>query len=277
MSPLGPLGVDARVVWGVVAIVAGIVLGRALRWYGERLDERRPNEERELMQLRSRETMIVLVATAIPYATTTVVLIVLASFFLPAAALGGSAFVAVVVGFAAQRFLMDVMAGILIAFERWYAVGDFVMIEPSKAAGIVEQFGLRTTVLRALNGDRAYVPNSQIITAFWSPKGYRRYSIELLTTDPDEAQRAIEDVGRRGPAGHARFLRPPRVVEARERDDGTWLVRGVVDVARTMEWLAEDLLVGALKAQLHSESLLAEPIVYTRSTNEPCPATSAAF
>jgi hypothetical protein len=36
-----------------------------------------------------------------------------------------------------------------------------------------------------------------------------------------------------------------------------------VDVAPTMEWLAEDLLVGALKAQLHSESLLAEPIVYT--------------
>jgi small-conductance mechanosensitive channel len=263
VSPLGLLGVDARVVWGVVAILAGIVLGRALRRYGKRLDERRPSEERELMQLRSRETMIVLVATAIPYATTIIVLIVLASFFLPAAALGGSAFVAVVVGFAAQRFLMDVMAGILIAFERWYAVGDFVMIEPSKAAGIVDEFGLRTTVLRALNGDRAYVPNSQIITAFRSPKGYRRYSIELLTTVPDEAQRAIEDVGRRGPAGHARFLRPPRVVEVRERDDGTWLVRGVVDVAPTMEWLAEDLLVGALKAQLRSESLLAEPIVYT--------------
>jgi moderate conductance mechanosensitive channel len=263
VSPLGLLSVDARVVWGVVAILSGIVLGRALQWYGKRLDERRPSEERELMQLRSRETMIVLVATAIPYATTIIVLIVLASFFLPAAALGGSAFVAIVVGFAAQRFLMDIMAGILIAFERWYGVGDFVMIEPSKAAGIVEQFGLRTTVLRALNGDRAYVPNSQIITAFWSPKGYRRYSIELLTADPDEAQRAIEDVGRRGPAGHARFLRPPRVVEVRKRDDGTWLVRGVVDVAPTMEWLAEDLLVGALKAQLHSESLLAEPIVYT--------------
>ena len=53
--------------------------------------------------------------------------------------------------------------------------------------------------------------------------------------------------------------RPLRFV----RIDGTWLVRGVVDVAPTIEWLAEDLLVGALKAQLHSESLLAEPIVYT--------------
>jgi moderate conductance mechanosensitive channel len=254
--------VDSRIVWGVVAIVLSVLLGRALRWIGERLDQRRPSEERELKQLRSRETAIVLIATAIPYATAIVVLIVLASFFIPAAALGGSAFIAVVVGFAAQRFLMDVIAGTLIAFERWYAVGDFVMIEPSKAAGIVEQFGLRTTVLRALNGDRAYVPNSQIITAFWSPKGYRRYSIELLTTDPDEAKRSIADVGRRGPAGHARFLRPPRVVDVRELDDSTWMVRGVVDVAPTMEWLAEDLLVGALKAQL-GDVLRADPIVYT--------------
>jgi len=262
--PLGAvLGVDERVWWGVVAIVLAIGLGRALKLMGARLEQRRPSEERELMQLRNRETLIVLVATAIPYATAIVVLIVLASFFLPAAALGGSAFIAVVVGFAAQRFLMDIVAGALIAFERWYAVGDFVIVEPSKAAGIVEQFGLRTTVLRALNGDRAYVPNSQIITAFWSPRGYRRYSIELLTTAPDEVEHAIEEVGRRGPAGQARFLRPPRVVETRELEGGTWLVRGIVDVAPTMEWLAEDLLVGALKAQLRSEVLLADPIVYT--------------
>jgi hypothetical protein len=263
VAPAALLGVDERIWWGAAAIVLAIVLGRILKAIGARLDQRRPSEERELVKLRSRETMIVLVATAIPYVTAIVVLIVLASFFVPAAALGGSAFVAVVVGFAAQRFLMDVIAGALIAFERWYAVGDFVLIEPSKAAGIVEQFGLRTTVLSALNGDRAYVPNSQIITAFWSPRGYRRYSIELLTTDADEAQRALEEVGRRGPAGHARFLRPPRVVETRELDDGAWLVRGLVDVAPTMEWLAEDLLVRTLKAQLRSEVLIAEPIVYT--------------
>jgi hypothetical protein len=101
--PLGAvLGVDERVWWGVVAIVLAIGLGRALKLMGARLEQRRPSEERELMQLRNRETLIVLVATAIPYATAIVVLIVLASFFLPAAALGGSAFIAVVVGFAAQ-------------------------------------------------------------------------------------------------------------------------------------------------------------------------------
>lgn len=252
-----------RLVWGATAIAVAVVLGRLLRWIGFNLEQRRPEEERELLQLRRRETAIVLVATAIPYATAIVVLIVLASLFIPAAVLGGSAFVAVVLGFAAQRFLMDIIAGALIAFERWYGVGDFVMVEPAKATGIVEQFGLRTTVLRSLNGDRAYVPNSQIITAIRSARGYRRYTIELLTSDPDEARRAIESAGRRAPIGEARFLRPPRVIEERELGEGTWLVRGRVDVAPTMEWLAEVLLVGALKAQLRSDALLADPIVYT--------------
>jgi small conductance mechanosensitive channel len=252
-----------RLVWGATAIAVAVVLGRLLRWIGFNLEQRRPEEERELLQLRRRETAIVLVATAIPYATAIVVLIVLASLFIPAAVLGGSAFVAVVLGFAAQRFLMDIIAGALIAFERWYGVGDFVIVEPAKAAGIVEQFGLRTTVLRSLNGDRAYVPNSQIITAIRSARGYRRYTIELLTSDPDEARRAIESAGRRAPIGEARFLRPPQVFEERELGEGTWLVRGRVDVAPTMEWLAEGLLVGALKAQLRSDALLADPIVYT--------------
>jgi small conductance mechanosensitive channel len=192
------------------------------------------------------------------------VAITLASLFLPSAAtLGGSAFLGVIVGFAAQRFLLDVVAGGLIALERWYGVGDFLMVEPSKASGIVDMFGLRTTVIRQLNGDLAYVPNSQIITAFRSPRGYRRYSIEILTTDPEAARQALEAVRHRAPVGEARFLRPPRVIEERELGDGVWLVRGRADVAPTMEWLAEDLLVRRLTSQLSPDVLLTEPIVYT--------------
>jgi moderate conductance mechanosensitive channel len=254
-----------RLLWGAAAIVIAVALARVLRWSVHRLEQRRPGEERELQRLRRRETAIVLVATAIPYATAIVVLVVVASIFVSrnAAALGGTAFVGVLVGFAAQRFLMDIVAGVLIVFERWYGVGDFVMVEPAKATGIVEEFSLRTTVLRALNGDRAYVPNSQIITAIRSTRGYRRYSIELLTSDPDEARRAIESVARRAPVGEARFLRPPEVVEERELGEGAWLVRGRAEVAPTMEWLAEGLLVGALKSRLRSDALLADPIVYT--------------
>jgi small conductance mechanosensitive channel len=253
-----------RLVWGSVAIVLATVVGRILKWIAARLATHLPSEERELLRLRRRETVIALVATAIPYATAIVVVITLASLFLPSAAtLGGSAFLGVIVGFAAQRFLLDVVAGGLIALERWYGVGDFLMVEPSKASGIVDMFGLRTTVIRQLNGDLAYVPNSQIITAFRSPRGYRRYSIEILTTDPEAARQALEAVRHRAPVGEARFLRPPRVIEERELGDGVWLVRGRADVAPTMEWLAEDLLVRRLTSQLSPDVLLAEPIVYT--------------
>jgi hypothetical protein len=253
-----------RVVWGVVAIVLATALGRFLSWLGSRLAARQTGEERELARLRRRETIVALLATAIPYATAIVVIIVLSSLFLPTAAtLGGSAFLGVIVAFAAQRFLLDVVAGSLIAFERWYGVGDFLTVEPSKAGGLVEQFGFRTTVIRAFNGDLAYVPNSQIITAFRSPRGYRRYSIELFTSDPAAAAQALEAIGQRGPQGEARFLRPPRVVEQKEVGDGVWLVRGRADVPPSMEWLVEELLVRRLTSHLAPETLLAEPIVYT--------------
>src|SRR5690242_9184741 len=254
-----------RLIWGVAAVLAAVVLSRVLHRVVARLEARHPDEERELARLRRGETALALVATAIPYVAAIAVLIVVASTFLPGtvAALGGSALVLVVVGFGAQRFLMDVIAGTLIAFERWYGIGDFVRLEPAQVSGIVEQLSLRTTVIRALNGDRTFVPNSQIIAASRSPRGYRRYSIEVLTTDSEEAREAIEQVGRRAPVGEARFLRAPRVVEERELGEGTWLVRGQADVAPTMEWLAESLLPGRLKAALSADSLLTEPIVYT--------------
>src|SRR3954462_10204405 len=238
-----------RLIWGAVAVAAAFVLSQILRRVVATLEARHPDEERELARLRRGETALALVATAVPYIAAIVVLIVGATAFLPrtVAALGGSALILVLVGFGAQRFLMDVIAGALIAFERWYGIGDFVRPEPAQVSGIVEQFGLRTTVIRSLNGDQTFVPNSQIISASRSPRGYRRYSIEVLTTEPDEARRAIEQVGSRSPVGEARFLRAPRVVEERELGEGTWLVRGEADVAPTMEWLGGGLLGGGLK------------------------------
>jgi hypothetical protein len=253
-----------RLLWGALALVLATAVARMLKLLASRVDDRRPGEERELLRLRRRETMIALLATAVPYATAIIVLITLGSFFLPSAAtLGGSAFLGVIVGFAAQRFLLDIVAGGLIAFEHWYGVGDFLTVEPSKASGLVEVFGLRTTVIRQLNGDLAYVPNSQIIAAFRSPRGYRRYTVEIHTTDPEAARKALESVGKNAPVGEARFLRPPHVVEERELGDGVWLIRGRADVAPTMEWLAEDLLVRRLTSQLPSDTLLGEPLVYT--------------
>jgi moderate conductance mechanosensitive channel len=251
-----------RLLYGALAILVAVALARVLKWVVLRLEQRHPDEEQELLRLRRRETALVLVATAIPYATAIVALIVIASLFLPAAVLGGSAFIAIVLGFAAQRFLMDIITGALIAFERWYGVGDFVVVEPAKASGFVEQFGLRTTVLRSLNGDRVYAPNSQIITAVRTTRGYRRYSFELLTQGPGRGAAGARFRGAARSDRRGTLSAPPRVTEERELGEGTWLLRGRADVAPTLEWLAEVFLVEHLKARA-SEVLLADPIVYT--------------
>jgi hypothetical protein len=254
-----------RLLWALVALGVAFVLSRTLASIVGRLQQRRPEGQDELRRLRRDETALTLIATALPYLVLIGVGIVIATTFLPgtAAALGGSAFVLLLVGFGGQRFLMDVIAGALILIEGWYGVGDFVRLFPTDYAGVVEQLSLRTTVLRQLNGDRCFVPNSQIIGATRSPAGYRRYSIELLTTNPEAARAAIETAGKRAPVGEARYLRAPHVVEERELGDGIWLVRSLADVPPTMEWLAESLLVSTLKAQLGTDDLLSDPIVYT--------------
>ena len=56
------------------------------------------------------------------------------------------------------------------------------------AAAIAIAFArLQRSVIRAFNGDRAYIPNSQIVAAIHSPRGFRQYTIELLATDAEAA------------------------------------------------------------------------------------------
>ncbi|MDX6511758.1 MAG: moderate conductance mechanosensitive channel [Gaiellaceae bacterium] len=253
-----------RLLWAAGAALIGFVVTAALRRIVDRLSHRKPEQSRELERLRAGETTLILLATAVPYVVTIFAIVALVSMFVSdrTAAVGGASLFVVVAGFGAQRFLQDVIAGVLIAIERWYAVGDFVLLEPMKTGGIVESFGLRITVVRSLNGDRMFVPNSQIQAAVRSARNYRRYSIEIFTRNREHAVEAIEGVARRAPRGEARFLRPPHVIEEREVGDGIVLVRAQADVPPTMEWLVENWLSRRLSSIL-ADDLVADPIVYT--------------
>ena len=65
------------------------------------------------------------------------------------------------VGFALQRFLIDILTGFFMQFEGWYAVGDSVIIEPWALAGVVEEISLRSTRLRSITGEVVRVHNGR--------------------------------------------------------------------------------------------------------------------
>ena len=74
--------------------------------------------------------------------------------------LASSAVVGLVIGFASQRTIGNVVAGILIAITQPLRLGDEVEIEGTR--GVVEEIGLTYTWIRTPGNDRLVVPNEKL-------------------------------------------------------------------------------------------------------------------
>jgi small-conductance mechanosensitive channel len=74
--------------------------------------------------------------------------------------LASSAVLGLVIGFASQRTIGNVVAGILIAITQPLRLGDRVMVESTE--GIVEEIGLTYTWIRTRDNDRLVVPNEKL-------------------------------------------------------------------------------------------------------------------
>ena len=74
--------------------------------------------------------------------------------------LASSAVLGLVIGFASQRTIGNVVAGILIAFSQPLRLGDEV--EVAGVRGVVEEIGLTYTWIRTRDNDRLVVPNEKL-------------------------------------------------------------------------------------------------------------------
>src|SRR5215204_7299034 len=132
-----------------------------------------------------------------------------------APAIAGLGVVGIAVGFGAQAFVRDYLNGALILIENQFAKGDVVRI--AGVAGTVEDFSLRRTTLRDLDGIVHTVPNGEIkvasnLTRVWS--GVNQDVMVAHGTDIDRAIEVVDQVGREmmdDPIWKRRILEPPRV------------------------------------------------------------------
>src|SRR3954447_14196571 len=74
--------------------------------------------------------------------------------------LASSAVIGLVIGFASQRTIGNVVAGVLIAVSQPLRIGDEVTVEGT--AGVVEEIGLTYTWIRTRDNDRLVVPNEKL-------------------------------------------------------------------------------------------------------------------
>ena len=126
-------------------------------------------------------------------------------------AIAGASFVLILVGFALQRVLMDIIAGLAMFIERWYSVGDTIHIPMHDLQGIVEDVSLRHTRLRTLDGEVIHIHNSQIPSVRVLPSGSKELMLEVFVTDREAGVEMLDSVASILPEGPTTFVRRPRI------------------------------------------------------------------
>lgn len=130
-------------------------------------------------------------------------------------AVAGLGVIGIAVGFGAQTLVRDYLNGALILVENQYSVGDVVRL--AGVAGTVEDFNLRRTTVRDLDGIVHTVPNGEVKVASNLTRVWARINQDVTLaygTDIDRAIGVVDDVGRamhEDPVWKRRILEPPRV------------------------------------------------------------------
>lgn len=253
----------SKVLASLLVVILGLIayrilthgVPRVLRWRRRRdvLDAE------AVARIKRQDTAITLIRNALRYVVFAIVALFVLSIFinnlLPATA--GATILAAVIGFGAQSFLRDVIAGFSIVFEGQYSVGDFIEVEQTKAAGVVEEFGLRTTKIRALSGEVIFIPNGTMVGVRNFISGQQSFTVEVQLSDGEAVPRVLESLDEAANL----YLTPPRLV-GKEETDGRIRLRILAGVLPSMAWLVEENLTERIKAAAGEEALASEPLIY---------------
>ena len=133
------------------------------------------------------------------------------------------------VGFGAQTMVKDLLNGLFLLAEGQYTIGDEITI--GGVTGVVERVTLRTTTLRATNGDIHIVPSGDVRLVTNKSKGWSVVSIDTGIGYNTPVERAVEvleqfceEVGRDEEiAGH--LMEPPKVAGVTAFQDHQYVAR----------------------------------------------------
>lgn len=175
----------------------------------------------------------------------------------PLVAVGAT--VGVAVGFGAQDFVRDVIAGFFVLLEDQYAVSDVVTI--AGVTGSVEAVTLRTTVLRDLEGVQHHVPNGEVRVSSNYTTGFSRIVVDVpvaYSTDLDVAMAVILDEAEAMAADATwaeAFMDAPTMLGVNELDESSVNIRVLLTTITEQRWDVKRAFLKRIKQRLDRESI----------------------
>jgi small conductance mechanosensitive channel len=229
----------ALVAWWALRFGAGQVAGRVLA-------RQPPDEDAALPQVELERRVRTLERTAVRTGGVAIVIVAvlmaLSSGFEVdiGPAIAGLGIVGIAIGFGAQTLIRDWLAGIFVVLENQYNQGDVVRI--AGVSGVVEDFSLRRTMLRDLDGTVHTVPNGQITVASNLTRVWARVNVDIpvaYETDIDLATQLINEVGEQlhaDPEWQGRLLEAPSVVRVGHFGDTGVSLKVLGQVPAAEQW-----------------------------------------
>ncbi len=268
------------IVAAIIALFVGYFLNklieRAVPYLAKRFTPREHTKKASEHALDTRRTETLLgVATALSR-----VLVMSACLYIawrivnptatPIALIGASTFFIVLGAATIGPLLRDLTNGTLMIVEKWYNVGDHVVVDPFwELSGVVEQVNLRSTKLRTLSGEVVWIHNQFIQAVRVSPYGVRTLAIDTFVNDLKNGRELINEVLKTMPIGPTMINEKMSIIEE-EKLGNVWRITAKGQTTLGREWLIEDFLVKALKQiDKDNELIVHGPIVrYTDSKAE---------
>src|SRR6266540_2685706 len=250
--------------WAVSRLSA-LIARRALAWHDRRHHSPSGDLRAKIIELKRRETTVAVIRTGIAYVAFAAALVLTAAQltggFDRLTTLAGASFVLILVGFSAQRVLVDLIAGFSMFTEKWYSVGDTIAIPTMELQGVVEDVSLRRTKLRSLDGEIVNIHNSQIAAVRVLPGGVKELDVELVTSDRDAAERLVFEVGTLLPEGPTTFVQRPEIHQIDELTPGLVRLRLRTAVVPGREWLVNGFYTDLLKERADRHLIVHGPVV----------------
>jgi small conductance mechanosensitive channel len=187
-----------------LAVVLALIATFLLRAWVRRCDRRAQDAADDSMEGPRRRRLATIAglisATLQVIIWITIGFYLLAAFGVPLGPLFASAGIAgVALGFGAQTLVKDTLAGLFIALEGQFDIGDVIDLqtEGGPVSGTIEGLTLRITSVRQYDGTLSIVPNGSIQVTSNKTRGWGRAIVDLrvaLSEDPDRVRQALDEL-----------------------------------------------------------------------------------
>jgi small-conductance mechanosensitive channel len=165
----------------------------------------------------------------------------------------------IALGFGAQSLVKDFLSGLFILLENQYSKGDVVTV--AGISGLVEEVGLRRTVLRDLDGIVHHVPNGQIAVASNQTQEWSRVNINVSVAYGEDLDKVFEVINHVGNelAADAEFgpliIKAPQVLRVDAFEDSGIAIKILGDTEPIRQWEVMGELRKRLKKAFDEEGI----------------------